>query len=157
MSSPPSNYPHYEGDSICPSPHDAELWSLLQEIDISLPADDHTHLDRTDPIPFELENPAMISKESLATVQSSKEKGSNIGDKTSMKNSKRNRRIKHLQAKKTLLEHSSDQPSSSVLLIKKENHNAKERVRRMQLNASYLALRSLLPADARRSKVYYYS
>lgn len=35
---------------------------------------------------------------------------------------------------------------------KKLDHNAKERIRRMKLNASYLALRSLLP-DSRRSKV----
>ncbi|KAL0335222.1 UNVERIFIED_CONTAM: Transcription factor [Sesamum radiatum] len=34
---------------------------------------------------------------------------------------------------------------------KKLDHNAKERIRRMKLNASYLALRSLLP-DSRRSK-----
>ncbi|GFP99205.1 transcription factor bhlh100 [Phtheirospermum japonicum] len=34
---------------------------------------------------------------------------------------------------------------------KKLNHNAKERIRRMKLNASYLALRALLP-DTRRSK-----
>ncbi|KAK6136504.1 hypothetical protein DH2020_029740 [Rehmannia glutinosa] len=34
---------------------------------------------------------------------------------------------------------------------KKLDHNAKERIRRMKLNASYLALRALLP-DSRRSK-----
>lgn len=36
--------------------------------------------------------------------------------------------------------------------VKKLDHNAKERIRRMKLNASYLALRALLP-DSRRSKV----
>ncbi|KAK4438299.1 Transcription factor [Sesamum alatum] len=36
-------------------------------------------------------------------------------------------------------------------VAKKLDHNAKERIRRMKLNASYLALRSLLP-DSRRSK-----
>lgn len=35
---------------------------------------------------------------------------------------------------------------------KKLDHNAKERIRRMKLNASFLALRALLP-DSRRSKV----
>lgn len=36
--------------------------------------------------------------------------------------------------------------------VKKLDHNAKERIRRMKLNASYLALQALLP-DSRRSKV----
>ncbi|KAL1539191.1 transcription factor bHLH160-like protein [Salvia divinorum] len=35
--------------------------------------------------------------------------------------------------------------------VKKLDHNAKERIRRMKLNASYLALQALLP-DSRRSK-----
>ena len=167
MSSPPNN-PHYQ-DDICPSLHDADLWSLLQEIDISLPADDHNPLNRIDPTSFEHENPTMVQYSSKQTgfigdnltraivfeqeKQSNKEKGCFVG-KTNLKTSERNHRIKHSQAKKTLLQHSSDQPSCSVL--KKENHNAKERVRRLQLNASYLALRSLLP-DARRSKVDYSS
>lgn len=37
-------------------------------------------------------------------------------------------------------------------VAKKQDHNAKERVRRMKLNASYLALGALLP-QSRRSKV----
>ncbi|KAK4487528.1 hypothetical protein RD792_005827 [Penstemon davidsonii] len=41
--------------------------------------------------------------------------------------------------------------SSSSFVKKKLDHNAKERIRRMKLNASYLALRALLP-DSRRSK-----
>ncbi|XP_034701477.1 transcription factor bHLH160 isoform X1 [Vitis riparia] len=167
MSSPPFNNPHYE-DNSCPSLHYADLWSLLQEIDISVPVDDHNSLDRMDPIMFEQENSAMVQyssqekglvgdnpinpvafdQENSTMVQSSKEKGQ-VGGKTNLKTSERNRRIKHSQAKKTLLKHIADQQGSSV--IRKENHNAKERVRRMQLNASYLALRSLLP-DARRSK-----
>ncbi|OMO74257.1 hypothetical protein CCACVL1_16875 [Corchorus capsularis] len=36
--------------------------------------------------------------------------------------------------------------------VKKQQHNAKERVRRMKLHASYLALGALLPADSTRSK-----
>lgn len=39
------------------------------------------------------------------------------------------------------------------VVAKKQNHNAKERVRRLELNASYLALGALLPDQSRKSKV----
>ncbi|KAL0422281.1 UNVERIFIED_CONTAM: Transcription factor [Sesamum latifolium] len=48
------------------------------------------------------------------------------------------------------IEQSAEEGPSDVV-AKKLDHNAKERIRRMKLNASYLALRSLLP-DSRRSK-----
>ncbi|XP_011087740.1 transcription factor bHLH100 [Sesamum indicum] len=48
------------------------------------------------------------------------------------------------------MEQSAEEGPSDVV-AKKLDHNAKERIRRMKLNASYLALRSLLP-DSRRSK-----
>lgn len=38
-------------------------------------------------------------------------------------------------------------------VAKKLHHNAKERIRRMKLNASYLALQALMPQSRRRSKV----
>lgn len=48
-------------------------------------------------------------------------------------------------------EQSADEEGTSV--AKKMNHNAKERIRRMKLNASYLSLRALLPDNSRsRSK-----
>lgn len=46
-------------------------------------------------------------------------------------------------------EATEEEPNSG---LKKLDHNAKERIRRMKLSASYLALRSLLP-DSKRSKV----
>ncbi|KAL0365049.1 UNVERIFIED_CONTAM: Transcription factor [Sesamum angustifolium] len=49
------------------------------------------------------------------------------------------------------MEQSAEEGPSDVVANKKLDHNAKERIRRMKLNASYLALRSLLP-DSRRSK-----
>ncbi|PSS29157.1 Transcription factor bHLH100 like [Actinidia chinensis var. chinensis] len=70
------------------------------------------------------------------------------GDTLSPKTRERHRRIKYLQTEKMAVQHSAEEGSNAK---KKLDHNAKERVRRMKLNASYLALRSLLP-NARRSK-----
>lgn len=168
MSSPPFSDTHYE-DCSFPSLPDADLWSLLQEIDVSAPVDDQNPLDPTNPKIIEQENSAKVlfsrkekvfgdnpvnavlfDEENSSTLQSRTEKKW-AGDNTNLSTtSERNRRIKHSQAKKALLQHSSNQPGSSV--INKQKHNAKERVRRMQVNASYLALLSLLP-DGRRSKV----
>ncbi|KAF8411763.1 hypothetical protein HHK36_004321 [Tetracentron sinense] len=50
-----------------------------------------------------------------------------------------------------LLQESSTSPPIDGSIVKKLNHNARERIRRMKLNDSYLALQSLLP-DSRRSK-----
>ncbi|GFY89350.1 hypothetical protein Acr_06g0012900 [Actinidia rufa] len=71
------------------------------------------------------------------------------GDTLSLKTRRRHRRIKYLQTEKMAVQHSTEEGSNAK---KQLDHNAKERVRRMKLNASYLALRSLLP-NARRSKV----
>lgn len=46
-----------------------------------------------------------------------------------------------------------DEEAGPSLVAKKLDHNAKERIRRMKINASFLALRALLP-DSTRSKVH---
>ncbi|XP_010243481.1 PREDICTED: transcription factor bHLH101-like [Nelumbo nucifera] len=56
-------------------------------------------------------------------------------------------RQRRFQTGKSVVQPGADEE----LVVKKLDHNAKERVRRMKLNSSYLALRSLLP-DSRRSK-----
>ncbi|XP_042018852.1 transcription factor bHLH160-like [Salvia splendens] len=62
-----------------------------------------------------------------------------------------------IQSNKLIKTRSARKNSSNVIEIaeeegvKKLDHNAKERIRRMKLNASYLALQALLP-DSRRSK-----
>lgn len=38
-----------------------------------------------------------------------------------------------------------DEEGASTSVAKKQDHNAKERIRRMKINASFLALRALLP------------
>lgn len=67
---------------------------------------------------------------------------SSLNSKTRKKNSKINN-------ENGAIEQSAEEGPS---VAKKLDHNAKERIRRMKLNASYLALRALLP-DSRRSKV----
>ncbi len=61
----------------------------------------------------------------------------------------RNNGFKRKQPRKKVVETNGEEG----LAVKKQDHNAKERVRRKNLNASYLALGSMLPADSRRTKV----
>ncbi|KAL7157306.1 hypothetical protein ABFS83_02G069000 [Erythranthe nasuta] len=86
------------------------------------------------------------------------EKGSEIisNDTNIYPNSKTTRKIRKRKSSNnndnqnaTMVEDSADDQETSV--AKKLHHNAKERIRRMKVNASYLALRSLMP-DSRRSK-----
>ncbi|XP_073128724.1 transcription factor bHLH160 [Henckelia pumila] len=78
---------------------------------------------------------------------------------TSGKGLKR-KRISNPNSKKTKRKSKSSNGQEAATLIdaqeetsvaKKMDHNAKERIRRMKINASFLALRALLP-DSRRSK-----
>lgn len=73
------------------------------------------------------------------------------------KMSERQRRVNELLAEKESSSAAMELGSSSAAHNnnnnKKLQHNAKERIRRMRLNASYLALRALLPDISRRSKV----
>ncbi|KAI5661543.1 hypothetical protein M9H77_20866 [Catharanthus roseus] len=72
------------------------------------------------------------------------------------KMSERQRRVNELLAEKESSSAAMELGSSSAAHNnnnnKKLQHNAKERIRRMRLNASYLALRALLPDISRRSK-----
>ncbi|KAI3445635.1 hypothetical protein Pfo_002300 [Paulownia fortunei] len=68
--------------------------------------------------------------------------------KISTPNSKIRRKNSKINKGNAAMEQSAEEGTSAA---KKLDHNAKERIRRMKLNASYLALRALLP-DSRRSK-----
>ncbi|KAI3445634.1 hypothetical protein Pfo_002299 [Paulownia fortunei] len=68
--------------------------------------------------------------------------------KISTPNSKTRKKNRKVNNENAAMEQSADEGPS---VTKKLDHNAKERIRRMKVNASYLALRALLP-DSRRSK-----
>ncbi|KAH6777382.1 hypothetical protein C2S52_007170 [Perilla frutescens var. hirtella] len=68
--------------------------------------------------------------------------------KNKLKTTKTKSRSKIDNENVAILEQSAEEGPSG---LKKLDHNAKERIRRMKLNASFLALRALLP-DSRRSK-----
>ncbi|KAH6826653.1 hypothetical protein C2S53_017032, partial [Perilla frutescens var. hirtella] len=68
--------------------------------------------------------------------------------KNKLKTTKTKSRSKINNENVAILEQSAEEGPSG---LKKLDHNAKERIRRMKLNASFLALRALLP-DSRRSK-----
>ncbi|XP_073025252.1 transcription factor bHLH160-like [Primulina eburnea] len=65
------------------------------------------------------------------------------------KKMKRKSKISNCKEAATLEESGAQEGTTSV--AKKMVHNAKERIRRMKINASFLAIRALLP-DSRRSK-----
>ncbi|EYU26529.1 hypothetical protein MIMGU_mgv1a019680mg [Erythranthe guttata] len=73
----------------------------------------------------------------------------NSNSKTTRKIRKRKISDNNDNQNATTVEDSADDQETSI--AKKLHHNAKERIRRMKVNASYLALRSLMP-DSRRSK-----
>ncbi|XP_050210955.1 uncharacterized protein LOC126661183 isoform X2 [Mercurialis annua] len=85
-------------------------------------------------------------KSSVATKFNNKGKGSR-SKKAVMKTKEIKHRFRRLLTEKMAVRSSEEEGPTS----KKEEHNAKEKVRRMKLNASYLALGSLLP-NSRRSK-----
>ncbi|KAL7119554.1 hypothetical protein ACP275_02G070100 [Erythranthe tilingii] len=73
----------------------------------------------------------------------------NSNSKTTRKKRRKNSSSTNDNQNATMVEDSADDQETSI--AKKLHHNAKERIRRMKVNASYLALRSLMP-DSRRSK-----
>lgn len=56
------------------------------------------------------------------------------------------------KGKEQILHEDNDGSSGAA---KKQNHNAKERLRRMRLHASYLTLGTLLPDHSSSSKVFH--
>ncbi|KAK1566502.1 hypothetical protein Q3G72_000844 [Acer saccharum] len=67
------------------------------------------------------------------------------------KTNERNHKLKRSQSVKRAV-----QPNGEGQISKKQKYNAKEKIRRMNLNATYLALEAL-PPDLRRTKFYGWS
>ncbi|KZV30908.1 hypothetical protein F511_36684 [Dorcoceras hygrometricum] len=88
----------------------------------------------------------LARKQEVASVKGQKRK--RISNPSSKK-TKRKTKNSDCDVDATLEQIGAQAEGTSV--AKKMDHNAKERIRRMKINASFLALRSLLP-DSRRSK-----
>ena len=98
---------------------------------------------------FGLDSSIFLDQELLVLAESSTDKvivGKGVNSKSTRE---RNNGFKRKQPRKKVVETNGEEGS----VVKKQDHNAKERVRRKNLNASYLALGSMLPLDSRRSKV----
>lgn len=111
-------------------------WPFPQEINV----DDDTN--------FGLDSSIFLDQELLVLAESSTDKvivGKGVNSKSTRE---RNNGFKRKQPRKKVVETNGEEGS----VVKKQDHNAKERVRRKNLNASYLALGSMLPLDSRRSK-----
>uniref|UniRef100_A0A2N9HAH5 BHLH domain-containing protein n=1 Tax=Fagus sylvatica TaxID=28930 RepID=A0A2N9HAH5_FAGSY len=151
------------------------LWPLLGESSISKPIiEDDNINDVLDPSVFlEQEHSAFVESrniveglqenvlnfhkdDNLSTInidpsmlaESSTDKvivGKGVNSKSTRE---RNNGFKRKQPRKKVVETNGEEGS----VVKKQDHNAKERVRRKNLNASYLALGSMLPLDSRRIK-----
>ncbi|KAA8536548.1 hypothetical protein F0562_029026 [Nyssa sinensis] len=141
MSFPPFENPHYEDNNfLYPLDDSYNSWPLLlQESRMLPPSTDHNLLSE----------PIDSIAEAAPQPSVSVDKGLS-GNRLNSQTSERNSQIKHLQAQKMVSQHGAEEEGSTAKK-QKLDHNAKERVRRMKLNASYLALRSLLP-NSRRSK-----
>ena len=112
-------------------------WPFSQESNI----DHDTNCALDSSMLLDQELPVPLADSSTKKVMSGK--GLN-----SKRTRERNHGINRIQPRKKVVEPNAEEGSAS----KKQDHNAKERVRRKNLNSSYLALGSLLP-DSRRSKV----
>lgn len=112
-------------------------WPLPQESNI----DHDTNCALDSSMLLDQELPVLLADTSTEKVKSGK--GLN-----SKRTRERNHGLKRRQPRKKVVEPNAEEGSAS----KKQDHNAKERVRRKNLNSSYLALGSLLP-DSQRSKV----
>ncbi|EEF32852.1 hypothetical protein RCOM_0408240 [Ricinus communis] len=88
---------------------------------------------------------ATVEQENTSLDKSNKEKG--LRGKRVIKKKEIKHRFRRILTEKLKVQTNAEEGSTS----KKQEHNAKEKVRRMKLNASYLALGSLLP-NSRRSK-----
>ncbi|XP_019051575.1 PREDICTED: transcription factor bHLH101-like [Nelumbo nucifera] len=90
---------------------------------------------------------SFLHQEDLIMVQPSLDEGLVAGS-NNQNNKERAGRMRSFQTgKSSVVQPGADEES----IIKKLDHNAKEKLRRVNLNASYLALRTLLP-DSSRSK-----
>lgn len=135
---------------------DDSYWSLYQEIlQSAAPPDEiineenscnnHNSEDTANSSAVHVEQQQSAAPQAAEIVENGLElmKISTPQSKTRKKNSRIN------NDENGAMEQSAEEGPS---VAKKLDHNAKERIRRMKLNASYLALRALLP-DSRRSKV----
>ncbi|KAJ4717153.1 transcription factor ORG2-like [Melia azedarach] len=78
----------------------------------------------------------------------------NLGKRFKGKTREKNHRISRFKSKRrqiSKIAEVNEEEDEEKQISKKEEHNAREKVRRMKLNASYLALGALLP-DSRRKK-----
>ncbi|XVE49086.1 hypothetical protein DITRI_Ditri01bG0053800 [Diplodiscus trichospermus] len=138
---------HYPIDDSLSAPPEGsdEIDLLLQESSsLQLPGKDEKTRDINDQTDCSL----VPEQESSAAAEPSCGKGLNIAKRVSTKTRGRNYRLKHvLQTENKEVQ--ADKGEGST--VKKQEHNAKERMRRMKLHASYLSLEALLP-DSGRSK-----
>ncbi|XP_015581095.2 uncharacterized protein LOC8260082 isoform X2 [Ricinus communis] len=92
-----------------------------------------------------MDTSAIGDQENTSLDKSNKEKG--LRGKRVIKKKEIKHRFRRILTEKLMVQPNAEEGSTS----KKQQHNAKEKVRRMKLNASYLALGSLL-SNSRRSK-----
>lgn len=144
---------------LCPiGPSEYESWPLLQNIEelaVTQYSISETAINNCEPPALAtVENggggaaaPSLVQPQPRRLYRQNK---SNNSKTRKIKYSPVNEDLKN--QKRLVEEQSADEEGTSV--AKKMNHNANERIRRMKLNASYLALRALLPDYSRsRSKV----
>ncbi|KAG8368789.1 hypothetical protein BUALT_Bualt15G0083300 [Buddleja alternifolia] len=142
-----------DGDCEFFSPLDPldDSWPNFEEILLSTPAqvihDDpkDDHLDH-----INVEQQQLETQENAGTVLDRGLKLMKISTKTRKK--KNSIKVINNENAALLVAQSVEEEEGTSSIAKKLDHNAKERIRRMKINASYLALRALLP-DSRRSKV----
>ncbi|XP_010268963.2 PREDICTED: transcription factor ORG2-like [Nelumbo nucifera] len=135
-------WPPFEEDIIPYNQNDGEN----NMVDPAETSENPWLLFQKDIITGERDTSIIPHQEDLIMVQQPSEEAL-AASSVNQNNKKRARRLKRFQSGKLVVQPDTDEGS----LVKKHDHNAKERVRRMKLNASYLALRSLLP-DSHRSK-----
>ncbi|KAK3016316.1 hypothetical protein RJ639_007296 [Escallonia herrerae] len=134
MSSLPFDHPDSEdGSLLFPRDLSDDSWLLLQEVlqEEGLPEDS---VDRPEESPVIVEtslNDKVLEKSGIRRKA----------------RQKRNRRSIRVQTEKMVVQYNEEGES----IAKKQDHNARERMRRMKLSGSFLALRALLP-ESRRSK-----
>ncbi|KAK6253641.1 hypothetical protein QUC31_015361 [Theobroma cacao] len=118
-----------------------ELDLLLQECSTPLPSmDEKTRDDKTDL--------SLVPEQECSAVAEPSSGEVLVAKRFSAKNTRRNN-YRHKVLQTGNKEVQADEGEGST--VKKQEHNAKERIRRMKLHASYLALGALIP-DSSRSK-----
>lgn len=140
LADPYINNNNIEGSQfLISSPLDHDSWSLYQEI-----------LQSASP-PYQSINPDPINSNHKDHEQQHSEIAAGVAAENGLNLMKRNRKTKN-SGENATEQISAEEEEEEGTSYKKMDHNAKERIRRMKLNASYLALRALMP-DSRRSKV----